>query len=496
MYSYKIDDLVNALKESGVQKGDIILLYTSMSTLGLPEGVKSQDDLCALCLEAFHTVLGDEGTLAIPTYTYSLGNNEVYDPLSTPCPQLGPLAEYFRKLPNVSRSADPFLSVAVKEPHASALIENISSTSYGKGFFFERLVELRGKIVCLGLDFRWTTFIHYSEEIANVPFRYKKQFTGYSTISNKTKKCSWVYSVRPYLPNVDPDGTRLSKKALDLGLVKHVNVGRGFINTIEAKAYFDFSLKEFKKDPWLSVKGPACDIVFEEEKRVGREMFDFEPLKTLEGLAIALTPLPRNIVSDAYDVSLENIKEQIPLSIYKYHSGTEVYGYIVPEKWTCHKAHLESINGETVFSLNDSILHVSVNSTAFSDIVDKETLLNHIVVDEKNVNRIPYSKQEISKTWALCASSLQKNDLKDENYKVYIDSYFSYGELKLGESVAKGYLDKHIIICATLSGAGQFNKGLSGVLAGISLMKKLQEKANLKYTYTLLILPEIEAFSC
>jgi hypothetical protein len=44
------------------------------------------------------------------------------------------------------------------------------------------------------------------------------------------------------------------------GLLRTVPVGLSSVSAIRACQYFDFALGEMKRDPWLSAKGPACEI--------------------------------------------------------------------------------------------------------------------------------------------------------------------------------------------------------------------------------------------
>ena len=74
----------------------------------------------------------------------------------------------------------------------------------------------------------------------------------------------------------------------------------------------------------------------------------------------ALAPLPRDIVSDGYDVALEALSNQLPLQIHEYPSGSACWTWEIPDKWSCLGARLESVDGRCIFSTDDDPLHVVV----------------------------------------------------------------------------------------------------------------------------------------
>jgi len=56
--------------------------------------------------------LGEEGTLLVPTFTYSLTRQACFDRATSPS-EVGLMTEQFRTLPGVARTRDPIFSVAV-----------------------------------------------------------------------------------------------------------------------------------------------------------------------------------------------------------------------------------------------------------------------------------------------------------------------------------------------------------------------------------------------
>lgn len=210
-------------------------------------------------LGALRAAAGETGTLLIPTYTYSIGAGKLFDVQETPS-AVGEFTEFFRKLPGVVRSADPMLAVAGQGPRALELLTGLPKTSYGEGSVYDRLRRTGGKICNVGVGLYYATFRHHIEELAEVPFRFKKTFTGQVRENGATREESWVYSCAPRLACCAPVGLPLEKLCREAGLVRTAKVGWSEVVCIGAQEYFDFGFVRLKENPWLSAQGPARPI--------------------------------------------------------------------------------------------------------------------------------------------------------------------------------------------------------------------------------------------
>jgi aminoglycoside 3-N-acetyltransferase len=242
-------------------------LQVSLGRLGLPFGIER--DYVALsnfAIDAFLEVLGSQGTLVVPTYTYSIGRGEVFEVETTPS-SIGEFPEVFRRRKEVIRSRDPMLSCAAIGPNGDAILRNISRSCYGEGSSFHRLRDANAKICTLGISLYWATFRHHIEEAANVPFRFPKQFTGTVRERGTDALETWSYFAAPFVECCQPNGLPLERRAREKGLVSIAPVGRGEIMVIDAAKYFEFGLGELRADLWLTAKGPpaAPEFIFKDE---------------------------------------------------------------------------------------------------------------------------------------------------------------------------------------------------------------------------------------
>ncbi len=209
-------------------------------------------------IDAFTEVLGPNGTLVVPTYTYSIGRGEVYE-VETTAGTIGEFSEVFRKRPNVIRSRDPMTSAAAAGPKAATVLRTISRSCFGEGSTFHRLREVNARICMLGLGLHWATFVHHIEEVAKVPFRFSKSFTGIVREQGVDAEETWSYFAAPTIENCRSNSLALERRAREEGLLQIATVGRGEIVAIDATSYLEFGLEELRRDPWLTAKGPPAE---------------------------------------------------------------------------------------------------------------------------------------------------------------------------------------------------------------------------------------------
>lgn len=118
------------------------------------------------------------GTLAVPTFNFAFARGEAYDPLTTPSAGMGAFSEYVRQLPEARRTLHPMQSLAVVGRYAADLASRDTSSAFDPGSAYERMLELDFKLLLLGASIQAVSMLHYSEQRANVPYRYWKEFSG------------------------------------------------------------------------------------------------------------------------------------------------------------------------------------------------------------------------------------------------------------------------------------------------------------------------------
>lgn len=158
--------LQNDLKMLGLECGDMVYVHTSMKAIGWVDGGTEA------LIGAFLAVLGEEGTLVVPTHTLSFPGRGAapYDSACTPT-VLGAFPDAVWRHPGALRSGHGSHSSAAIGRDAAYLTENHDPThALGKHSPLYRLWEKGGKILLLGVTHTANTTVHLGESLAKVPY--------------------------------------------------------------------------------------------------------------------------------------------------------------------------------------------------------------------------------------------------------------------------------------------------------------------------------------
>lgn len=153
-----------ALRKLGVCSGQVLFVHSGADWLNSVEGGPIQ------VLELLRRMLGDDGTLALPSFPFdglaaeyvATGSFMVHRSPS----KMGLLTELFRRLPGVWRSLHPTHPVCA----AGALAEHLTDSHHldPRPFSslspFGRVEEQQGKILMIGVNSDFLTHVHVVED--------------------------------------------------------------------------------------------------------------------------------------------------------------------------------------------------------------------------------------------------------------------------------------------------------------------------------------------
>jgi aminoglycoside N3'-acetyltransferase len=163
------EELVRQLLELGVEPGGILIVHTAFSKVAPVEGGPLG------LIEALRSALGPSGTLLMPSM--SDDDDIPFDPRTAACRSLGIVADSFWRLPGVLRSDNPH-GFAAYGPAAAALTRPHSlDVPHGRDSPPDRVFELGGQILLLGVGHDANTSVHLAEAIAGVRYRTPKHLT-------------------------------------------------------------------------------------------------------------------------------------------------------------------------------------------------------------------------------------------------------------------------------------------------------------------------------
>jgi aminopeptidase-like protein/aminoglycoside N3'-acetyltransferase len=481
-------DLVQALSASGLHAGDDVFVQISLPRIGQSDGADSMAETCKETLAALLEVIGPGGTLFVPAFTLSFERREEFDPVNSPAlagdwGESAEFAEVARRHSGAVRSEDPLYSVVGIGPMAEQVLNNLPNTSFGRDSVFERLLNLDARLCLIGVDLRHSVLFDFLEESAAVPWRYKKLFTGRAFRSGASQRQGWVASVTNKAIG-EKSRTIRNRCASEAGdLLGRAPIGAGEILSAEMANLCAFLTSK------LSDEATHWSLNNHEVSTTNLQV-QLPPAASMSETISALWRLPRDIISDGYDAALQALATQIPMDIHEYPTGTECLTWLIPEKWACREARLETLDGRVLFSYRDNPLHCVSYSLPFDGTITREELFQHLHTHPRLDDAIPFIFKYYERDWGLCCSKNLKDSLIDEKYRILIDSEFSFGSLKVGECIARGVSDQTFVLCAHLCHPAMVNDDLSGVVVGIQVMQELLRRPGLRYTYRFIILPE------
>jgi aminoglycoside 3-N-acetyltransferase len=150
----------------GVRAGQHLAVHSRLLSFGRIEGG------AAAVFDTLRSMVGTNGTIAVPTYTLDLAEQDVFDPAASPPIAMGALAKHALDVPGVRRTASPMHSYAVIGAQADALLGSDHTTSFGDGSGFDVMEKSGFQQLLLGCTFdEGATFVHHVEASCGVPYR-------------------------------------------------------------------------------------------------------------------------------------------------------------------------------------------------------------------------------------------------------------------------------------------------------------------------------------
>lgn len=175
---HTVNSLVRDLQALGLAEGDVVMVHSSMRSLGFVAG-GAQAVVMALL-----QVLGPAGTLVVPTHDPENSdpagwcnppvpeswwenirrNRPGFDPATTPSRWMGVIAECVRTWPGSRRSGHPQVSVAAVGREAATITsEHPLDDPHGERSPLAKIWAAGGKVLLLGCGHSSNTSLHLAE---------------------------------------------------------------------------------------------------------------------------------------------------------------------------------------------------------------------------------------------------------------------------------------------------------------------------------------------
>jgi len=227
-----------ALEDLGLGSGDVVLVHSALGGMACdPETL----------LEATLDVLGEDGTLVVPTFTPTYRRRSpdgVFDLEETPS-EVGYFTELVRTRPAATRNVDPTHSFAALGARTEEFGRLHARNTYDRNNVLGRLHEAGAWVLGIGLERfgRSMTFFHYVEQREGVErqgwdYRVEKPFPGTVVVNGKAFASTHRIHVQNYEKDVTYDFAPLGEELDRRGLTRTTRaVDKEFVLWNAAEAY-------------------------------------------------------------------------------------------------------------------------------------------------------------------------------------------------------------------------------------------------------------------
>ena len=236
------------LTDLGVLSSDIIVIHGDAGAAFQLTDVDIKDRINFL-ITLLIDFIGDEGTLVIPTFSYSITKNEDFNVNETPS-DIGAFSEAFRVYPGALRSKNPNFSFSSIGKNAIEFSDARLDDCFGQGTAFDLMHKHNAKLICLGCDFSRITFVHYLEQKVGVSYRYLKSFKGAIIDSDEIQNITNTYYVRDLTIDSQGELSAVKERSIKKDLLRMTNFGRFPVTSIKSRDFYSIAEELLSEDPY------------------------------------------------------------------------------------------------------------------------------------------------------------------------------------------------------------------------------------------------------
>lgn len=250
-------DFRNALESLRAYDCEVLYIHTGLN-FGIPDPSLARQALLNSLLKIIYDL--NVPTICMPTYTFSFCNGRDFD-RQTSKSRMGAINEHFRIQPDVLRSGDPLMSVAIRGKDVS-IIEEVGVESCGRNSSFD-IIRRKANVKFLFLGPKigdCFTYMHYLEWLYGVDYRYDRSFRGKVIKNGNPVDEESILFVR--YNGIEPNNGsyKYEDEMYRRGLALRLPLGNAAVSIVgerDAAACY----KEFlEKDPYFFVdKGPLFE---------------------------------------------------------------------------------------------------------------------------------------------------------------------------------------------------------------------------------------------
>jgi len=226
------EQLTEQLAAAGIKKGSIVLLHSSLASIGKVEGGADA------VIDAFLDAVGPEGTFMVPVFG-----------------ALGVITEVLKKRPNAKVSPCPVGTLAGIGPAVDELFKNhwVPESPHALDTPFYRMQE-KGALICLlGVDQDRNTSLHGIEALLKLPY------LGQVTNTFTTPDGQEITKTWKHYPGPHRDFIGLDRRFLNNGVMTVHRLGNAQLRVLDSKKMWECCIEWGKADPaFVLCNNPNC----------------------------------------------------------------------------------------------------------------------------------------------------------------------------------------------------------------------------------------------
>lgn len=274
-------DISAALKAVGIRPGDSVYVQSDLRTPGWIRGVKSRDAFCQAYYDAIREIIGDAGTLVVPTYTTQVARYDM-DFIWEETPSLlGIFTEFVRTRPDSLRSLHPLHSLCAIGPEKEFICSDNGTSDFGWDSPPHRMLQKKVKIVSIGLESGYAVGIaHHLDAACNLPHVYNKLLKWSPIVRGVRDPRHYVAVVRYLYLGVRIELTRFVRHMRRKGGLRSARIGGSWVHTTDYEETFFEGTRVLRDDPSFMLEKPP-------QFEYGRIPFD-GPTAGADGIGKAL----------------------------------------------------------------------------------------------------------------------------------------------------------------------------------------------------------------
>lgn len=247
-----IKTLTGDLKNIGVKEGMVLLVHSSLSSIGWVAGG------AVTVILALEKALGEKGTLVMPAFSGDLSDPSkwvnplvpeswcdtiketmpVFDPDLTPTRGVGKIPEVFRKQKGTRRSNHPQVSFTARGRYAEYITRDHSlEFALGERSPLAKIYELGGYVLFIGVGYSNSTSLHLAEYRADYPSK-KEEVCGTPLMVSGKRKWVDLKDITPVTDDFENLGSEFVKN-------KEADTRTGYIGQARSQLFSQKDLVDF-----------------------------------------------------------------------------------------------------------------------------------------------------------------------------------------------------------------------------------------------------------